>query len=76
LDEAFARLLENCEARLVVGQSLLKSGTAGRRSGLFPRRNPWPAKQQKPAAQRSAFRRPFMRSPLPAAPNGSWSSLA
>jgi hypothetical protein len=26
LDEAVARLLENCEARLVVGQSLLKSG--------------------------------------------------
>jgi hypothetical protein len=26
LDEAPARLLENCEARLVVGQSLLKSG--------------------------------------------------
>lgn len=26
MDEATARLLENCEARLVVGQSLLKSG--------------------------------------------------
>jgi hypothetical protein len=26
LDEAVARLMENCEARLVVGQSLLKSG--------------------------------------------------
>jgi hypothetical protein len=27
LDEAVACLLENCEARLVVGQSLLKSGS-------------------------------------------------
>lgn len=26
MDEAVAQLLENCEARLVVGQSLLKSG--------------------------------------------------
>jgi hypothetical protein len=26
LDEAVARLLEDCETRLVVGQSLLKSG--------------------------------------------------
>jgi hypothetical protein len=26
LDEAVARLLEDCEARLTVGQSLLKSG--------------------------------------------------